>query len=89
MEMLHKVLTHDNPVAIIKPKTEGPHAGKSIASHFSESKPLQSTFLCIGSRVAINGVYHYPEWGLYNGACGIIKEIIFRGAQANPNNGDT
>ena len=89
MEMLHEVSSSDNPVAIIKPKTTGPHAGKSIARHFSESRPLQSTFLCIGSRVAINGVNHYPEWGLYNGACGIVQEIIFKGAQANPNNGDT
>jgi hypothetical protein len=88
MEMLHEVSSPDNPVAIIKPKTTGPHAGKSIARHFSDSKPLQSTFLCIGSRVAINGVNHYPEWGLYNGACGIVQEIIFKDEKANPNNGD-
>ena len=89
MEMLHEIATPNNPVAIIQPITTGPRAGKSIASHFSDSKPLQSTFLCIGARVAINGVNHYPEWGLYNGACGIVREIIFSSPKANPNNGDT
>jgi hypothetical protein len=88
LEMLGKLATPENPVAIIKPKTAGPRAGKSIAKHFPTSKAPTCAFLCIGARVAINAVNYYPTWGLYNGACGSVVEIVFAKPNANPNEGD-
>ena len=39
-----------------------------------------------GARVALEGVNYNPIWGLYNGACGNVKEIIFKDNE-NPNDG--
>lgn len=87
MEMLGKLASTENPVAIVRPRVSGPRAGKSIASHFPKNQPLRSAFICIGARVAINSVNYYPMWGLYNGACGVIIEIVFSEKGANPNDG--
>ena len=88
MQMLHDTSTPDNPVAIVKPKSMGPRGGKGISSHFSDSKPMQCCFLCIGARVAIDAINYNPAWGLYNGACGTVTEIVFLSQGSNPNNGD-
>ena len=88
MQMLHATSSPDNPVAIVKPISTGPKAGKSISRHFSDSKPLQCCFLCIGARVAIDAINYNPAWGLYNGACGTVAEIVFLSQGANPNHGD-
>lgn len=89
MEMLHCISNQqDNPVAIIRPTVTGPMAGKSIARHFPRTQPLTSSFICIGARVALNGVNLNPLWGLYNGACGVVQEIVYYKKDANPNNGD-
>ena len=88
MEMLEKLTSPSNPVAIIRPATQGPRAVKSISSHFNNKKPLNSSLLAIGARVAIENINHKPSWGLYNGACGIVDEIVFTKSGANPNTGD-
>lgn len=57
---------------------------KSCPGHFRpESTPLL-TFFCVGEKVEIKGKNCNPSWGLYNGAIGTVKEIVFRVGQ-NPN----
>jgi energy-coupling factor transporter ATP-binding protein EcfA2 len=77
--------TPDNPTAIIKCIGKNNGWGKAIASHFHEAKPL-STLICRGATVSIQGKNFYPLWGLHNGACGTVKEIIFS-TDHNPNRG--
>jgi hypothetical protein len=43
--------------------------------------------LCVGARVAIDNHNFNPIWGLHNGACGIVEEIIFQQGKS-PNSGD-
>lgn len=76
----------DNPVAIMKPQSKGPVAGKAIASHF-ESKPPDACMVCVGSKVAIENRNLCPVWGLHNGACGTVMEIVFAKG-TSPINGD-
>lgn len=87
---LRQVLRHSNasnPVAILQPQSSGPNGGKGIASHFDGNKLPESSLLCEGARVAIDNRNFNPIWGLHNGACGIVDEIIFDEGKS-PNNGD-
>ena len=87
---LRQILRHSsktNPVAILQPKSTGPNRGKGIASHFDGNKLPESSMLCEGARVAIDNRNFNPIWGLHNGACGIVDEIIFEEGKS-PNNGD-
>jgi hypothetical protein len=86
---LRQVLRHSsktNPVAILQPQSTGPMGRKGIASHF-EGKLPESSLLCVGARVALDNRNFNPIWGLHNGACGIVEEIIFQPGKS-PNNGD-
>ena len=49
------------------------------------STPLL-THICVGAKVAIKGNNIAPTWGLYNGAIGTVKEIVFALGK-NPNLG--
>ena len=59
--------------------------GKAIASHFIDEAP-NSTMLCLGAIVSLQGCNFQPLWGLHNGACGIVQEIIYS-ANNSPNSG--
>ena len=83
---LSKDSSKTNPVAIIKLKSEGKN-GIGVSSHFRNWNLPSSSLLCIGSKVALEGKNFRPNWGLHNGACGIVEEIIFE-ANNNPNFGD-
>ena len=77
--------TIDNPTAIIKCVGKNNGWGKALTSHFQGTKPL-STLICRGATVSIQGKNFYPLWGLHNGACGTVKEIVFL-ENHNPNHG--
>jgi hypothetical protein len=76
----------DNPTAIIKSVGTGTKYAKSIQSHFQTNTPSAS-LICLGAKVCLQGQNICPLWGLHNGACGTVQEIIFEQGK-NPNNGD-
>jgi PIF1-like helicase len=86
LERLGQVNSPDNPTAIIRPKTSGTKFGKSINRHFGTELP-KASLLCIDAIVSLQGQNFFPSWGLHNGACGNVKEIVFA-TDKNPNNGD-
>jgi len=86
LEQLVAFSSNDNPVAVLQPKCVGAVGGKGISRHF-DSQPPDATMICVGCRVAIENRNFNPIWGLHNGACGIVKEIVFNKGK-NPNNGD-
>ena len=77
---IQKLLTLNsvkNPTAIIRTKGSGKRFGKSVNRHFQGETP-KTSLLCVGAAVSIQGYNFCPLWGLHNGACGTIKEIIFK-----------
>lgn len=76
----------NNPVAIIKAKGFGNTRAKADSRHFDSRAP-PSSLLCVGAKVALDNKNYCPLWGLHNGACGTVKEIIFEKG-TNPNHGD-
>jgi PIF1-like helicase len=78
--------TDQNPTIIVKPISKGGKYGIGIASHFQDKLPPAS-MLCVNAKVCIQGCNFCPAWGLYNGACGTVEEIIFEEGK-DPNKGD-
>ena len=78
--------TVENPTAIIKATNGNRALGKGVACHFAAGSSLTS-LICKGATVSIQGLNFYPSWGLHNGACGTVKEIIFKPGES-PNNGN-
>ena len=101
VKQMEKISKKQNiPVALFKSLYEGgPNkGGKAIKNHFRDDKsqdrmksPDRSRF-SVGCKVAIGGRNILPEWGLFNGAIGTVKEIHFSikddGSKPNPNHGD-
>ena len=54
-------------------------------SHFKQTNIVYSTNLCVSAPVAISGINFVPELGLYNGARGIIIDIVYNNV-VGPNN---
>ena len=42
--------------------------------------------ICLDAIVSLQGCNFQPSWGLHNGACGTVKEIIYD-KDKNPNSG--
>jgi PIF1-like helicase len=82
---LAKTNSPTNPTAIIKCIGGNNKWGKALNGHF-QGKPPPTALLCIGATVSIQGQNFYPVWGLHNGACGTVQEIVFDPGM-NPNNG--
>ena len=80
-----RVCDATNPIAVVKSRSTGIN-GRGIHKHFDSGTPV-STVLAREAKVAIIGRNFYPKWGLHNGACGTVKEIVFARGQ-NPNRGD-
>ena len=76
LQRLSEVHTHKKTVAVLKTVGTGPTGGKSIATHFQQDAP-ESSMLCIGAKVALENKNFRPSWGLHNGACGIVEEIVY------------
>ena len=75
-----------NPTAVVKARSSSSKNGKAVSSHFSKDAPSTSMF-CIGAKVAITGRNFKPSWGLHNGACGEVQEIVFENG-CSPNKGN-
>lgn len=75
-----------NPVAIMKPHSIGNNGGKGNRKHFDSNMP-ETCMLCVGAMAAIENRNFCPVWGLHNGACGVVEEIVFEKGK-NPNHGD-
>lgn len=84
--MLGKTSSPDNPVAVMKSKMRSRSGGAARPSHFDDACPI-TAMICVHAQVAIRGRNLIPEWGLFNGAIGIVREIVFA-PDANPNDGD-
>ena len=84
--MLRTIVSETNPVAIVRPKSNGKRAGRGYARHFAGKQKTTSAFLCVGAKVSLDAVNPNPVWGLYNGACGTVDEIIFDSGES-PNDG--
>lgn len=81
-ECLANCCSKDNPVAFCAVHASGKH-GKAIAAHFkNRGDGPENALLCVGAKVALDGRNFYPSWGLHNGACGIIQEIVFAKGQS-------
>ena len=76
----------NNPTAVVKARSSSAKNGKAVSSHFSKDAPSTSMF-CVGSKVAITGRNFKPSWGLHNGACGEVQEIVFESGNS-PNKGN-
>ena len=88
IQQLAKYSSSTNPVATIRMNSVHASGGKGIARHFNfSSKAPESSLLCRGAKVAIQNKNFCPLWGLHNGACGIVKELVFSSGKS-PNNGD-
>ena len=74
-----------HPVAICRARSQGTTRAKGIGAHFEGDLPAAS-FFCVGSKVALSNRNFHPAWGLHNGACGTVDEIIFESG-SNPNEG--
>lgn len=78
----------ENPVAIVRPICYSAPTGKGNSSHFGNSKkPPEASIICRGAKVALEGRNFNPLWGLHNGACGVVEEIVFA-EDSNPNQGN-
>ena len=83
--MLSLQSSSENPVARIFMQSKSNKTGKGIKRHFDGDIPFKS-MICVGAMVRLIGRNFNPLWGLYNGAGGIVKEIIFReGTSPNDN----
>ena len=78
----------NNPVAILRTQSGGPVGGKAVASHFdSKSKVPDTSIICVDAKVALENRNFCPIWGLHNGACGIVREIVYAKG-CSPHTGD-
>ena len=87
LTMLGQLNTAGNPTAICKPHSASNKHAKAIHSHFQSSKSSATALLCRGCKVCVNGRNFFPLWGLHNGACGTVEEIVFA-KNTSPNDGD-
>ena len=83
---LFSICSKDNPLACLKCKDISSR-GRFRKSHFDLNCIPMKTELAIGIKVAIAGRNIDPKWGIFNGAIGIVKEIVFD-EHCNPNCGD-
>ena len=84
--------SEDNPVARIHTTTTTQNKKyRGITKHFARQQ-MQTTAIpavvniCRGARVQLTGKNFEPDWGLYNGSIGTVKEIVFN-KNSNPLDG--
>ena len=74
---LSQLCNEDNPLACLKYQDMTLHPKTCNTKHYDQDSIPLATHFCIGARVAIKGKNIKPTWGLYNGAIGTVKEIVF------------
>ncbi len=86
-EQLFKQHSKLNPVAIIKSYMTKNGRQISHSNHYDKDQIPDSAEICREAKVQLVGANLYPRRGLYNGAMGIVKDIVFDKSH-NPNFGD-
>jgi hypothetical protein len=89
-KMLYLDHSQENPVANIKTIAKNKF-GATItvnAKHFSDdNKVLARTMICRNAKVHLYGKNVKPEWGLFNGVQGVVKDIVYK-KNESPNAND-
>ena len=85
IKTLCKTNTEEHPTAVFKSQSTSVKNGKGVRYHFQDSIS-KTSLMCVGSQVCIDGRNFFPMWGLHNGACGRVDEIVFKPGD-NPNHG--
>ena len=84
--------TTENPVAWLRAQWKGTSKyRKAIQNHFRDSTSPKATRICLEAKVCLRGRNFQPNWGLFNGAIGTVKEIHYTQKtkeRPTPNNGD-
>ena len=86
LTMLSQLNSDANPTAICPPQSSSSKHAKAVERHFESAKSKCTGLLCRGCKVSINGRNFFPLWGLHNGACGTVEEIVFKKG-TSPNEG--
>jgi hypothetical protein len=74
LKKMYDLHSATNPVARIVAK---PQSKRVIASHFGEDSAQRALRTCIDCRVSICARNINPDWGLFNGSIGTVKDIVF------------
>ena len=89
MRMLKLQHSKTNPVAVIKTYSEN-SCGLQVSNnskHWNESsKVLNKTLICRNAKVHLYGRNIKPEWGLFNGSQGTVKEIVYKPGESPSTN---
>lgn len=86
IRQLYEVSNKTNPAAFIPQHSSSNTTGRADARHFDKDSS-GICMLCKGAAVAIEGRNFNPLWGLHNGACGRVQEIVYAKGES-PNTGD-
>jgi ATP-dependent exoDNAse (exonuclease V) alpha subunit len=75
--------SEDNPVARIHTTTTTKSKKyRGVTKHFRQQQNQTAipsvVNICRGAKVQLTGKNFEPDWGLYNGSIGIVKEIVFK-----------
>ena len=83
---LKEINTPENPVAKIKAITTKYSDGTRVHnnSHYDSERTPPATLLCCGAKVQLSGRNIKPEWGLFNGSIGTVRDIVYNDNE-NPN----
>jgi hypothetical protein len=86
-EQLFKQDSVDNPVAIIKSYTTKNGKQISPSDHYEKDQTVDISEMCREAKVQLTGANFYLYIVLYNGAMGVMKDIVFDKSHS-PNYGD-
>ena len=86
-QRLHETHFQRHPVARIKARTMSHGKRVSNNSHYDSDAAPPLVFLCIDAQVCLTGHNVCPEWGLFNGSVGTVKDVVFH-KDETPNRGD-
>jgi hypothetical protein len=86
-EQLFKQHSVENPVAIIKSYTTKKGKQISHSDRYEKDQLPGTAEICREAKVQLTGAYLYPNKCLYNGAMGVVRDIVFDKSHS-PNFGD-
>jgi hypothetical protein len=77
-----KMFVHAGQVSMTLPGKKSITACNNI---LMQDPIIHKLILCVGAGVALSNVNILPELGVYNGAIGIVVEMMYQGKQEGPN----
>lgn len=83
-EKLLEIITKDNPCVPFKAKywSNKTNDYTGVYDHFKGNAVVRQSIIAENAKVAIKGRNFFPNWGLYNGAMGTVKEIVFKDGES-------